>query len=345
MAHKTPRFTQLADGRWITRWGGKRHYFGRDHSQAVKQYAKSLEDWAAWNDRKTRAIHSASSKRILVKDLARQFLDTKYADGGVDLERYYSKSLRKFLNVYAKAYADDIKVSHLHQFKQALQQMEYKRGKKGEYRKFKPKTINHEIIAIRSMLAWGMSLDYIPTVNLAGCKTVPLGPPPDKTFPYKKVKQAITDTDSPVKPWLAVNYLTMARPIEMIRIVLDQGTWVDEHVYRLDIHKNFRRTSMPRHIVFSGEALKWLKLCQPVWSRLDSYSQAVRKVFSLGGPHRLRHSAASHLLAKGVTRAEVDLLLGHLPSRVSLTYAPITWHTLVDTVARLELGCLDRIEK
>ena len=323
---KTPSLRQSKDGRWLTKWGGKNHYFGRNDVDAARAYAESLDRWRSWRDSQRAILQTRPHQRVHVVDVARRFLDAKRLEGGDSRSDYYAKHLKRFLLGFGMEIASEVRVSHV----QAVKNEMLEAG-------FAPKTINHDTVAIKGMFQWAMDQDLVPAVNLRGCKQIPLAPPPDKSMSTIATSTMIATAPYDVMCWLAVNYLTACRPVEVIRLVHGLGSWTEPGVFRLDESKVATRTKMPRHVVVSDQAMKWLKRCVPRWSRLDSYSAAVRSACGPGGPHPLRHSAATHLHQRGVDRADVDLILGHLPTRVSVTYARIAWQPLREKVARLTL--------
>jgi site-specific recombinase XerD len=140
-----------------------------------------------------------------------------------------------------------------------------------------------------------------------------------------------------LSPWIELQYLAAMRPTEVIKLVHGEGAFEEEGIFRLHTSKVSRRTQEPRRIVLTPRALEVLRACEPVWGSLDSYSAAVRRTCGPGGPGPLRHSAASHLLQAGAARADIDLILGHLPPRVSRIYAPVAWQPLRATAARITL--------
>jgi len=329
MNRRQPELHLHSTGNWYAKWGAKFHYFGRDEQAAraawLTDQVHGLPGWAAWRaDRDTRRFPPIRSTMSLV-DVSERFLEFKQLEGGDDVYGYYTRHLKRFLHAYGAARADMIRPAHVQAIKEDMLRASYA-----------PKTVNHDVQSIRTMLAWASGMDYMPLLNLRVVRLIPLGPPPDRSMTRAQVRSMVRRAPKDVAAWLAVNYLCLMRPSEVIRVVHDQGEWVAPGVYRIR-SKVERRTRMPRHVIVSPAAKRWLKKCPRRWTRLDSYSQAVRDACGPGGPQPLRHSAATHLIQSGVDRASVDLLLGHLPSRVSLTYAPIVWSDLVPKAARLKL--------
>lgn len=316
---------------YCVKWGGREHVLGRDRDTAWKAYLQELDRWQQWRTQKEAARQVRPAKSPMVIDIVEQFLDAKRTEGGQDVATYYAKHLRRFLDQNGDAQADSIRGAHLQALKLDMLEAEYGR-----------KTVNHDLTAVRGMLQWAMDMELIPPVNLRAAKNLSLGPVKSKAVSPAAVRLMVWGSPDPVRSWLAVNYLTAARPVEMIRLVRREGDWIMRGVFRLDRGKMDARAPIHRHIIVSPLAMKWLERCEPRWSRLDSYSNAVRAVApvapgSQGGPHILRHSAATHLRALGASSADVELILGHVRGRLSVTYAEIPWRALRLTAHLLRL--------
>lgn len=322
---KTPTLQRHATGQYFTHWGGKRRYLGKDYQRARARFLESMDEWRQWQDDKAANKPLAPSKVPLIIEVAEQFMDAKRVEVGLDAQEYYQKHLRRFLGLYGRYRADWVRPKHLNALKLDMLSERYA-----------PKTINHDLTAIRVMFNWASGLELIPPISFKGVKNLPLGPPPDKSRPIEEIRHAIRSANEHVRPWMAVNYLTACRPSEVIKCVDRQGKWVEPGIFRLDRGKMDRKASFPRHVVFSEIALAWLDCCESRYSRLDSYSQAVRDDCGFG-PSIFRHSAASHLVRDGVAAPDVELLLGHAPRRLSVTYYRPAWPALRELAARLNL--------
>jgi integrase len=331
-APKVPALRQHARGYWFCRWAGRNRYFCRvaddpDGAQSMPDYLATLEDWRTWRQEKMQTRRIGRKASPLLVDLAADFMRAKQLERGLPCRQYYAKHLNRALWMFGRYPSDMFRASHLHALKEHMLQ-----------RRLAPKTINHDLVAVRALFNWACGLELVPSVNLRGVHTMPLGPPPDKSATVAKVRRMIRNTVEPVRSWLAVNYLAALRPSEVIRIAAKQGKWIKPGVFVLDKGKMDARSHWPRHCIFSDEALQWVPLLQPVWTRLDSYSQAVREVLGNGsGPGRLRHSAASHLALAGVSDADIEMILGHVPPRLRVTYHQPNWRHLRVEAARLTL--------
>ena len=324
MNTRTPQLRKHATGQWFVKWAGKSRYFGQDFDKAQQKYLTDPKDglpgWSAWRAARNTKRFPPMQSSLTVPEVVEQFLNYKGLEGGLDLERYYTKHTKRFLHICGLVRADLVRIGHLQKLKELMLR-----------RKFAPKTINHDLQAAKTVLRWAAAMEYMSFIDVRLVRSCPLPEPPDKSMKLPQVKRMIAQSRPNMAAWLAINYLALMRPSEVIRVVLNEGTWESKGIYKITAKGRVR------HVVFSALALKWLAKCKPQWSRLDSYSQAVRDELGRGGPHALRHSAASHLHRLGVDRATVDLLLGHLPSRVSRIYAPISWRSLRASAARLRL--------
>ena len=297
MNTRTPKMRQHKTGVWFCHWGARDHYFTKNKSESQQRYLKSLKQWAEWRaDRNTRRLPPITHARLLV-DIAEEFLEAKALERGEGAREYYRKHIKRFLLAYGSIRSDLLKPQHLRGLKEDL----FRKG-------YAAKTVNHDIGAVKTLLRWAINFLEIQAIPLDGITKVALDPPPDKTLSPETVRTMVKNAPDTMKPWLALNYLCLMWLSEVIRVAHKQGDWVEEGIYEIE-NKVGRRTGMRRRVVFSPAALVWFDEIVPRWSRLDSYSQAVRDFFGRGGPGRLRHSAASHLHRSGVVRGDVDLLL------------------------------------
>ena len=322
-----PTFRLHKVGQWFTKWGGKNHYFGTDKDAAYERYLESLTQWQEWKLSRADAPRERRSRYPTLAVLIADFLDRKEREFGYDTRYYYDKHLKRAVGFFGHLDIDIIRPRHLAEIKDWMIQKRYA-----------PKTICHDLNAFRTLFNWASGLEIAPAVNWKGVKNPPLGPPPDRSKNIAAVRRLVEQAPQPMGHWLAVTYLALLRPSETVKCVAGEGRWVEAGIFRLDRGKMDYRTSMARHCVFSGPALKRLKRCQPIWSRLDSFSQAVRDELGNGnGPGCLRHSAASHLSRAGVDPADIEILLGHAPKRLAVTYYQPGWTRLRRKAAVLVL--------
>ena len=165
MNQKPPMFRKHASGNYFCRWGGKDHYFGKGKDDAHDQYLKSLEDWAVWRRGRDGRRLPPMSKSFTVAKLVEMFVAQKDVEGGVDLARHYAKHLKRFNNYFGEARGDMVRASHVQSVKEEMIRGGYK-----------PRTVNHDIVAIKAVMSWASQFEYIPMVSLKGVKTMPLGP-------------------------------------------------------------------------------------------------------------------------------------------------------------------------
>lgn len=325
MNAKPPGLRRHKTGIFFCRWGGKDHYFTRDQAESQKLYLQSLAQWTDWRQHRNTLRFPPLRSMITVQELHDRFLQNRGAERGAECEYYYRKSLRLFVASYADIPADAVRPAQLQRLKDVL-------ASQGRA----PKTVNHTVQAVKTMFGWGADMELIRSVNLRGVKLMSLPPIPNKSWTPGFVRRFILECpDEKLRPWLAVNYLCALRPIETVRIVNGEYEWEQRGVMIIK-NKAWRRVRLARRVLFSAEAFSWWRRCEPIWSRLDSYSARCRSVAG-SSPHRLRHSAATHLLQAGVPREDCDAFLGHYPSAVSLIYMPLQWRRLRLLGCRLSL--------
>ena len=332
MTRPPPKLRRKANGYFFVRFGGKDHYLGTtEQEKAERLYPKLIESWSDWKA-VVRLSRIAPSRRVhTIDDVAEQFIDAKVAQRGPRIRSYYRTHLKLFREFYGPMPALTMTAQRVQAFQSQLVQLD----------KYQPKTINHHTIAVKALFNWAADMNLMPPLRLRGVRALPLGEPPDKSLSLAAVKAMVAKVSAASEnagAWLAVNYLTLARPIEVCRVVGGVGVWQEPGVFRLGKSKVESKTGVAKRLVFSDEALEWFAKCQPTWTRNDSYW---RGVHALGGePGRLRHSAATHLIRLyGIHRLDVESLLGHSSAtrRESVRYAGIEWQQLRQTASLLSL--------
>lgn len=323
---RLPQLRKHTSGNYFVRWGGKDHYLGRDRREAQNQYTVQLDLWNQWQAQKAdaRAV-SATRTRLTVGELVKQFVESKRHEAGIEASEYYAKHLKRLTHRFNKIDVDLIEPQHLNALKLAMIQT-------GEY---KPRTINHDLTAIRVMLNWAAGLGLAPNRSYKGVKNLPTGPVEDKTISAQTVAKLIRKADERLRPWVALNYLAVCRPSEVRRLVRREGEFVMPGVFRLDRGKMDRRASIKRHVILSDVALAWLTFAESHYNHRDAYSAAVKRQLGVG-PKVIQKSAATHLVHDlGARPDDVELLLGHVRGRLAVTYYLPAFARLRETAALL----------
>lgn len=325
MNQQPPKLRRHKNGQYFVRYAGKDHYLGRDHVAANREYLNHLKIWASWrerrNERRLPPLRSADTMERAIN----RFLENRLLEGGQERCEFYRKHLKRFQVAFGNELTDTVRPKWVQFLKDDMMRKGYA-----------PRTINHDLQAVKTMLQWSADLEHMPAINLRGIKKLPLGEVENKSLPLRYVKQIVfSHHDWRLTPWLAINYLCAMRPSEVVRLVNGDGAWERRGVWKM-YGKTTAKTKISRRVLFSAEALSWLRHAEPVWSRLDSYSLAVRNACGIG-PHMLRHSAGTHLMQSGVARSDADEILGHYPARVSVTYMQPRWPHLRCLMGRISL--------
>lgn len=203
-------------------------------------------------------------------------------------------------------------------------------------KKYKPWTSYGNLVAAKKLIKWAASMQMRPPIDFTAVPPISIPIQTKASWLPEEVARMLSvasTIDPRAEAWGRLQYLTLARPSEVVRLVHGQFEWQTNSIALM----NESKTKYPRYIVFSEVARLALddaqktkparknraKTARP-WATLNSYGHAFRMATG-HRPHRLRHSAAESLILKGVERQAVDILLGHsLGNRISMTYMRAT---------------------
>lgn len=364
MARTPPKLRQHATGQWMAHWAGKNWYFGVDRGAAERfffdpgsDHPGSLKRWQEWASRRFAPSRSRAPERVTVAELAARFLAEYALAGRRGPESYYRRSLRRFLNVFGRFFTDELDEVGLEEFLGDLRALRPPLA---------PKTIAHDLNAAKALLRWGSraTVRLAPRLDLDALKPprVRRGAPED--LPLAQVKALIrraAEHTPQLGVWLSLNYLASLRPSEVARLAHGQGKLrtippegeqpaIADAYLELSEHKTVHRVDHPRLIPLSPEALTYFRSLVPlprasrrsegfdVAREASRYVKFCARAGVPGLPHRLRDSAATHLLATGSgLEASVDLLLGHEPSGELSRYGRPSLRVLRALAGRLTL--------
>lgn len=349
---RRPKLIRKPNGYYCAKWGGVEHYYGtKIKAVALPRYHEDMERWEEWKLQRLAARRDRRQRStpdgITVETLRERFLEAKRLEHGVDCERHYKKHLERFRQTIRQVAieqglrsfdADLLGPEALNRFKLDL----LERG-------LAPRTINHDLTTIRVMYNWGAAAGLLQPMNLSVVRNVPVGPVDDPALPKRRILAAFKQCPPLLAPWFAINYLALLRPSEVVRLMRAKGRWhtTVTGIFVLDRGKIDKRATIRRHCIFSPLAGRWLEHGwelarreqaadrKPLkWNRLDSYSTAIRRLGLT--PKALQKSAAAHLLShRGVAPADVELALGHVRTRISVTYYIPAWRKLRLLTAKL----------
>lgn len=356
-------------GFWYALWGGRMFTFGSHESEARRRFYDADSDHPGalhrWMAHQTAISRRRDARPTvtppLILELVTAFLDDYAAGGRDEAERYHRKHLTRFLTVLGAMRADLIDEAALVAFRSDLVRL-----------KLSPKTIAHDLGAVKTMWRWAClrhPKESVPRLELSLVKApvqdAPTPHPVSRDVLLGMIARATSD-DALLGECLRMQYLCLMRPTEVVRVLRGEGRFepltVPPHVTGAGAgnvvergllvlaSKVRHRTGLPRVIPLSERALLSVERVQglasarrelrrsgkraPLWVRLDSFSSAVRS--STGhAPHVVRDTAASDLHALGVAWADIDLLLGHVPSTAGRSYIRLAWHTLRAAASQL----------
>lgn len=362
-----PKLTKHATGQHRARWGGRDYYFPPDAAEARRLFLDpdsdhpgSLARWSEWRSHRDADRPLRSTSTMTVAELAKLFLTSYFNAERLDTEAYFRRHLRRFLQRFGRYRVSDITPPGIAAFVADLKTL-----------KLGGKTIRHDVTAVKRMFAWASmpTRALCPALNLKGLELPRVRRGVPEPMEVREIKRAIARARAvypELEPWLRLNYLAGLRPSEVCRLAYGQGTVADippeqlgkrrlkaikEGQALLREHKMDRNSEHARIIPLSAEALSALRELKPlpverrrrslrpprVQDWLNRYGVLCRRAGVAGIAHRLRDSAATHLLALGVAQADVDQVLGHAPTTQLANYGRTGPRLLRQIVARLTL--------
>jgi len=341
---------------YYTRWGGNTFYFGPDKDKAELQFydpegkhAGALVHWQHLRLRSSAAIKTRNrTNHSRVVDVVEQYLISLEGQAKSDWTLKHNRNhLRRFTNTFGDMYTHELSGEMLEAFGMDLRRLG-----------LAPKTIRHDIVAVKACLTHGARRRKVPPE--VGAEMLLLVPP---TVPTKDpivhtmfdIALAIAkahERNARLGISLELQFLTICRASEIVRISRGEGEWTPlppaagvqapaRCVLSLADHKMATKTGRPRRIVMNQRSVhlvdKLLSLSPqpPAWPDLNAYSKAARAAHIGFPPKDLRSSGASHLRWAGVPQADVDQLLGHSTPGVGKNYIQEAWPTLLSSADQL----------
>jgi len=362
LAMRTPTLKKHTTGVWFTYWGGRSRYFSVDEKASRSAFLAHLQmEWMPWQQQRERRRLAPKGTQLTIADLAQLWLEYIKANRRDEQTiRHYAQKLKGFLHAFGTLYATDFDAEMLLALRADVSH------------RYGAKSLNHMTSAVKMLFTWGHDIGRLPTpINLRIVRKLPTDPADPLVYTPAQLAafMAACHTGSAqlaangrghrskdwlitgplCAAWIALGYLTAARPTELLRLSLQQGRIVLSEpstarplVYRLDRSKTGRSTGLARHLLITAEAWPHLQLIwrdSPArWASLNSVSDALRKVI---GPHKLphhcRHSAATFLRRSGALEEDVRQILGHKVRGELRNYEQIAHERLLPIMARLTL--------
>lgn len=319
---------------YYLKFGGQKVYLAKgDRAKAEAAYADFLA--TTWVHERAKALHGPLAVGTLAA-LEKGYLAFVEAELGRERRKDYAVHLDRILRRTDRGGAIRDTWSPEMVTAQALYAIQT--SMRSEY---SARTINHSTKALARMLRWGHKqgiVSSLPDLRISGLRV----PAPQPRAPEPSVVRALIaqaeSADPRLAPWLALNYLSLMRPSEIVRLAKgeaeplgDTGVWV--------MHgKTTARTGQGRHVLLTPEARRdWLPRLEPHWSHWRAYSTRTLAVLGPGGPRRLRAWGATHLRRAGVELALVRAALGHTERGAVTHYVETAWLPVVQAMEKLTL--------
>lgn len=301
-----------ASSQYVADLNGQTRYFGKDEEAAWAAFLPALAEWRA---------SSGLYDSVTVREAAEALAGMVAADCGHASLRLARAPLKAFTAKYGARCIDSITVHDIETFKSDCQKT------------CAPKTVNHWLGSAKRLMKYAAYKGWRPPMELSFVRMVALAAPPPKHLTIAEVSAWMDKADAHcanLGVWLRIMLATGARPSEVVRLVKGEGSWLEDGVFVFDKAKTNKAVRHPRCLVLQPEMLALLKTATPQWRWQCTFAQACHAAFE-SGPHRLRHTSGyliHRLPGDAVSRETVDLLLGHYPGWVSLTYNPVDWRPI-----------------
>ena len=318
---KPPKLSLHPRGVYFVKFKGKFTYFSKDKRKSEVDYLTWVQ--SVWLPAKN--SKPTGDKEYTVLDMVELYLSWVHQNRAKSLFMSYRSYLRPLV-----AMAPTLPLRQVDtQLCEALKQDMVAAG-------YKPATVNHTLKAIRRMVGWAQKQKISPPQQIPHTEPVPQPHRQMRGTSKDRVTHLILEVPNPLRPWLVLNYLTCARPSEIVRLAHGDGEWLPcGRIFRTR-SKVGGRTGYDRFLLFSEEALTWVPHLQPRWSTHDSYGKAVRKL-GMGGPRQLRSAGASHLRAAGVSYKDIRVILGHTEAGAVVHYVEEDFSTVLPFLDRLSV--------
>lgn len=335
---KTPQLRLHSRGVYYTRWwhGGRDQfvYFSRDRAESERAFQTWLtEVWAATT---TGRDPQARRTGVRVVRVAELWLSHVQLTRGRARMVQYRSYITHFIDLAGEVPAAKIRPGDILLLAKDLATLRYS-----------PATVHHCVKAAKRMLAWAGTHEtepgktLIPSIDLGAVRLDRIPRPQPKGVSPEFVVQylaAARETDPRLEPWLALGYLCLARPSEVHRLVHGQGRWLARNLFETR-SKTQGTTGQFRYLVLTDKALEWLARATPAWQSVTSYTARARQVELSGhsGAKPMRSWGATELRRRGVSRGDIQIILGHAAHEPIDHYVEEDWDNLRRLLSRLAL--------
>ena len=320
-SNRLPTLRRHVTGVYFAQWKGRYRYFTLDRAESERLYAGLLGDIATTGTGTTRVTVRQAAAMWLADCEARRLRPRSVRSYRLHLKR----TLDRFGDWPASRFGTE-----------QLRALVADWSASGAA----PKTIAHWKHAASMALAYA-------GVTVGRVRGPKLTPPRPRVLTPQQVRSVIEraavewtrrgrwDVGHDLAHWLALQYLTVTRPSEVLRLVAGQYDDLGGGRGRLWTSK----TGAPRFVLLTDEARGHLRAAHFRWHDQTGYRLACYRAFGPSGlPHVLRHSAASHLHSLGVGLDRVSIILGHRVRGALGHYLEPDWAGMLEEVGRLTVA-------
>jgi integrase len=226
---------------YVTRVGGVYKKLCRK-LEGKARASEVLREYVVTLDRERRLSGGALNSHATVAQVFALFLDAVQIEHTDACYCDYQRWLTEFAKAYGQRKARDITRGDANDFKRTLMNATWQRGNRPP-RRYKNKTINHALIAVRRAFNWAIQEDFLYCGNpFARIKMMP------NTYRFRLVTEdeyrALLRNcgDTAFRDVLVALRLTDARPSELRRLKWSMVDW-EMGLWRFSEHKTSNRTN------------------------------------------------------------------------------------------------------
>ena len=297
----------------------KRHRKAFDTKPQAEAYLRTL-----MREMAAQALDRTTPAGITFPELAARYLGyakVNKAKSTVSVEIWRLRRLRDYFRYFD---AGRITTSHVEDYK------------KERIKQVKPKTVNHEIVLLGSVLRKGKEWEY--DVQIPNIRKLPLLKPIPRFLSKEEATKLIEACAPHIRPLVILALHTGLRRSELLSL-----TWADidipHRILRVQNPKGYRARAVPLHDK-AIEALEGIKRRgKRIFNFRDFRTAWMGAVKRAGLPHTtfhtLRHTFASWLAISGATPFEIRELLGHRDLTTVLIYSHLSPEHLHKTIQGL----------
>ncbi|NOZ22561.1 MAG: tyrosine-type recombinase/integrase [Planctomycetes bacterium] len=330
----------------------RRFYLGRvkkdaerEHKELIATHVFRPANASPTQAPTIRTKESSGDENLSLRQLTQEFLEHVNANNPTSTYKFYEGLLGKFLDEHLNLMADDVSPLLLEKYKRQMQ------------RRYKPRTVNAHLAAIKRMFNWAVDFELIEEHKLRRVEKVSEGSGKKKTLSPAQKKKLREHAGDDMRDIIELLMLTGMRPCELGNMSWEDVDWKNKQIVLYE-HKtaNTAKESKPRIIPITPAIAAILKprkedkgivFPRPDRKRhnKDSLGKRFARIAKAAGLkgvtlYTLRHTFGTEVASKKDLKTVAELM-GHTTTKTTEKYVhPVPSHVR-DAMRHAEAGVLD----